>query len=120
MSRRFGAADQTATYFAVLRAVNHVACRAAGDRQNSAALCPGDITLLLTPEDRIYDAAEHPRIFEVGREGAVDLSVVDVEGVRTIHPFARGPRAYGQSGSAEAGHQSQQRNRDGAGRESGC
>ena len=43
--------------------------------------------MLLTPEDRIYDAAEHPRIFEVGREGAVDLSVVDVEGVRTIHPL---------------------------------
>jgi hypothetical protein len=41
----------------------------------------------LTTEDRVYDAAEHPRIFEVGREGAVDLSVVDVEGVRTIHPL---------------------------------
>jgi len=83
----FRSSDQTATYFAVLRAVNHVACRAVGDRQNPAALCPGGYHVALTPEDRIYDAAEHPRIFEVGREGAVDLSVVDVEGLRTIHPL---------------------------------
>jgi len=41
----------------------------------------------MTPEDRVYDSAEHPRIFEVGREGAVDLSIVDVEAVRTIHPL---------------------------------
>jgi hypothetical protein len=83
----FRSSDQTATYFAVLRAVNHVACRATGDRQNSAAPCPGGYHVALTPEDRVYDAAEHPRIFEVGREGAVDLSVVNVEGVRTIHPL---------------------------------
>jgi hypothetical protein len=83
----FRSSDQTATYFAVLRAVNHVTCRAAGDRQNPVALCPGGYHVAQTPEDRIYDAAEHPRIFEVGREGAVDLSVVDVEGVRTIHPL---------------------------------
>src|SRR5580765_757458 len=83
----FRSSDQTATYFAVLRAVNHVACRAVGDRQNPAALCPGGYHVAQTPEDRVYDAAEHPRIFEVGREGAVDLSVVDVEGVRTIHPL---------------------------------
>ncbi len=83
----FRSSFQAATYFAVLRAVNHVACRAAGDRQTSAAPCPAGYHMALTPEDRIYDAAEHPRIFEVGREGAVDLSVVDVEGVRTIHPL---------------------------------
>jgi hypothetical protein len=83
----FRSSDQTATYFAVLRAVNHVTCRAAADRQNPAALCPGGYHVAQTPEDRIYDAAEHPRIFEVGRDGAVDLSVVDVEGVRTIHPL---------------------------------
>jgi hypothetical protein len=83
----FRSSDQTATYFAVLRAVNHVTCRAGGDRQNPSALCPGGYHVAQTPEDRVYDAAEHPRIFEVGREGAVDLSVVDVEGVRTIHPL---------------------------------
>ena len=84
----FRSSDQTAAYFAVLRAVNHVTCRTAGDRQNpAAALCPGGYHVALTPEDRTYDAAEHSRIFEVGREGAVDLSVVDLEGVRTIHPL---------------------------------
>ena len=83
----FRSSYQTATYFAVLRAVNHVACRAVDDRQKSAALCPGGYHVALTPEDRVYDAADHPRIFEVGREGAVDLSVVDVERVRTIHPL---------------------------------
>jgi hypothetical protein len=41
----------------------------------------------MTPEDRLYDAGSHPRLFEVGREGAVDLSVVEKEGVRTIHPL---------------------------------
>jgi hypothetical protein len=83
----FRSSYQTATYFAVLRAVNHVACRSAGDRQKSAVPCPGGYHVALTPEDRVYDVAEHPRIFEVGREGAMDLSVVDVEGVRTIHPL---------------------------------
>ena len=42
----FRSSDQTATYFAVLRAVNHVTCRAVGDRQNSAALCPGGYHVL--------------------------------------------------------------------------
>ena len=83
----FRSSYQTATYFSVLRAVNHVTCRAAGDRQPSAAPCPAGYHVALTPENRVYDAAEHPRIFEVGREGAVDLSVVDVEDVRTIHPL---------------------------------
>ncbi|MEP6958013.1 MAG: hypothetical protein ABI980_04730 [Nitrospirota bacterium] len=83
----FRSSYQTATYFAVLRAVNHVTCRGTGERQNPAAPCSAGYHVALTPEDRIYDAAEHPRIFEVGREGAVDLSVVDVEGVRTIHPL---------------------------------
>ena len=83
----FRSSYQTATYFAVLQAVNHVVCRTAGDRQQSAKPCQAGYHVALTPEDRVFDAAEHPRIFEVGREGAVDLSVVDVEGVRTIHPL---------------------------------
>jgi hypothetical protein len=83
----FRSSYQTATYFAVLRAVNHVVCRATGDRQTSGTPCPAGYHVALTPEDQVYDAAEHPRIFEVGREGAVDLSVVDVEGLRTIHPL---------------------------------
>ena len=83
----FRGSYQTATYFAVLQAVNHVTCRAPGDRQISAVSCPAGYHVAMTPEDRVYDAAEHPRIFEMGREGAVDLSIVDVEGVRTIHPL---------------------------------
>ena len=83
----FRGSYQTATYFAVLQAVNHVACRAADGRQQSVAPCSTGYHVAMTPEDRAYDAAEHPRIFEVGREGAVDLSIVDVEGVRTIHPL---------------------------------
>ena len=83
----FRSSYQTSTYFAVLRAVSHVVCRAAGDRRQTTGPCPTGYHVALTPEDRIYDAAEHPRIFEVGREGAVDLSVVDLEGVRTIHPL---------------------------------
>jgi hypothetical protein len=83
----FRGSYQTATYFAVLQAVNHVACRAEGDRQPSSVPCSAGYHVALTPEDRVYNSAEHPRIFEVGREGAVDLSIVDVEGVRTIHPL---------------------------------
>jgi hypothetical protein len=83
----FRGSYQTATFFAVLRAVNYVDCFVEGNRQRSAAPCSTGYHVALTPEDRRYDAAEHPRIFEVGREGAVDLSVVDVEGVRTIHPL---------------------------------
>jgi hypothetical protein len=83
----FRGSYQTATFFAVLRAVNHVDCFVEGNRQRSTGPCTTGYHVALTPEDRRYDAAEHPRIFEVGREGAVDLSVVDVEGVRTIHPL---------------------------------
>jgi hypothetical protein len=83
----FRSSYQTATYFAVLRAVNHVTCREASERQKPVAPCTSGYHVALTPEDRVYDSAGHPRIFEVGREGAVDLSVVDVEGVRTIHPL---------------------------------
>jgi hypothetical protein len=82
----FRGSYQTATFFAVLRAVNYVDCFVEGNHQRSAGPCSTGYHVALTPEDRRYDAAEHPRIFEVGREGAVDLSVVDVEGVRTIHP----------------------------------
>ena len=83
----FRSSYQTATYFAVLRAVNHVSCRGADDRRKPAAPCTTGYHVALTPEDRVFDSAEHPRIFEVGRDGAVDVSVVDVEGVRTIHPL---------------------------------
>src|SRR5262249_30096176 len=82
----FRSSYQTAAYFAVLRAINHVTCHAAGEQQQ-ASPCLAGYHVSLTPKDRVYDSAEHPRIFEVGRDGTVDLSVVDVEGVRTIHPL---------------------------------
>ncbi|MGH7489198.1 MAG: hypothetical protein ACREMY_26870, partial [bacterium] len=58
----FRGSYQTATYFAVLQAVNHVTCRATGDRQPSSVPCSAGYHVALTPEDRVYDSAEHPRI----------------------------------------------------------
>jgi hypothetical protein len=82
----FRSSYQTSAYLATLQAVQFVVCRPDGD-QPAAAPCTSGYHVELTPEDRIYDAGSHPRIFEVGRDGAVDLSVVDKEGVRTIHPL---------------------------------
>jgi hypothetical protein len=84
----FRSSYQTSAYFAVLQAVGHVRCGAA-DPQPQTTPCTSGYHVALTPENRLYDAGSHPRLFEVGRDGAVDLSVVDKEGVRTIHP----PRA---------------------------
>ena len=82
----FRSSYQTSAYFAVLQAVGHVRCEPHGHQQQ-AAPCTTSYHVALTPEDRLYDAGSHPRLFEVGREGAVDVSVVDKEGVRTIHPL---------------------------------
>ena len=82
----FRSSYQTSAYFAALQAVQFVVCRP-GDHQTSATPCTSGYHVELTPEDRIYDAGSHPRIFEVGRNGAVDLSPVDKEGVRTVHPL---------------------------------
>lgn len=83
----FRSSYQTSAYFAALQAVQFVTCRPAGSQQSAAGPCTSGYHVELTPEDRIYDAGSHPRIFEVGRSGAVDLSVVDKEGVRTVHPL---------------------------------
>ncbi|MBL8074675.1 MAG: hypothetical protein JNL29_09905 [Nitrospira sp.] len=82
----FRSSYQTSTYFATLQAVGHVMCRR---EQAGAASNPCRTTYhaALTPDDRVYDAGVHPRLFEVGRNGAVDLSIVTKEGVRTIHPL---------------------------------
>jgi len=83
----FRSSYQTSAYFATLQAVGHVECR----RENSGNLmngpCPSTYHVSFTPQDRQYDAGAHPRLFEVGRNGAVDLSVVSKEGVRTVHPL---------------------------------
>lgn len=82
----FRSSYQTSAYFATLQAVGHVTCESRG-HQPQRGPCTSAYHAALTPDDRLYDAGPHPRIFEVGRNGAVDLSVVEREGVRTIHPL---------------------------------
>ncbi len=82
----FRSSYQTSAYFAVLQAVGHVDCRSDG-HQRQRQPCETQYHVSLTPEDRLYDAGPHPRLFEVGRTGPVDLSVVNREGIRTIHPL---------------------------------
>jgi hypothetical protein len=75
---------------AALQAVQYVTCQSDSHErqvQSGVALCTSSYHASLTPEDRIYDAGSHPRLFEVGRDGAVDLSIVEQEGVRTVHPL---------------------------------
>lgn len=83
----FRSSYQTSVYFAALQSVQHVTCRTDNQPQLSAGPCTTGYHVNLTPADRMYDPGLHPRIFEVGRHGAVDLSVVDTEGIRTIHPL---------------------------------
>ena len=83
----FRSSYQTSAYFAALQAVQHVVCRQDGQERSATGACTTGYHMSLTPEDRTYDAGSHPRMFEVGRNGAVDLSVVAQEGVRTIHPL---------------------------------
>jgi hypothetical protein len=83
----FRSSYQTSLYFAMLQAVLHVDCVKARPTGSSTGPCTTGYHISLTPEDRIYDAGTHPRLFEVGRNGAVDLSVVEKEGVRTVHPL---------------------------------
>jgi hypothetical protein len=82
----FRSSYQTAAYFAVLQAVGHVRC-GPPDSGPQLGPCTATYHVAMTPEDRLYDAGSHPRLFEVGREGAVDVSVVQKEAVRTIHPL---------------------------------
>ena len=83
----FRSSYQTSAYLATLQAVQFVACGQAGHRPSTAGPCTRGYHVDLTPDDRIYDAGSHPRIFEVSRDGAVDLSPVDKEGLRTVHPL---------------------------------
>jgi hypothetical protein len=82
----FRSSYQTSAYFAALQAVEHVTCESNGHQPREGP-CTSAYHASMTPEDRLYDAGPHPRLFEVGRNGAVDLSVVDQEGIRTIHPL---------------------------------
>ncbi len=82
----FRSSYQAATYFAVLQAVGHVTCESKGHHVQERP-CTTQYHVSQTPIDRLYDAGQHPRLFEVGRTGAIDLSVVDQEGIRTVHPL---------------------------------
>jgi hypothetical protein len=83
----FRSSYQTSAYLATLQAVQFVACGQAGHQPSTTGPCTRGYHVDLTPDDRIYDAGSHPRIFEVSRDGAVDLSPVDKEGLRTVHPL---------------------------------
>ena len=83
----FRSSYQTSAYLAALQAVQFVACGPAGHQPSTTGPCTRGYHVDLTPDDRIYDAGPHPRIFEVSRDGAVDLSPVDKEGLRTVHPL---------------------------------
>jgi hypothetical protein len=81
----FRSSYQTATYFATLRAVDHVRCSMNGAGTKVLPSCSEGYRVSLTHEKEMFDARAQPRLFEVGRHGAVDLSVVKTEGVRSIH-----------------------------------
>ncbi|MGQ0666405.1 MAG: hypothetical protein ACT4O4_05160 [Nitrospiraceae bacterium] len=83
----FRSSYQTSMYFAALQAVQHVTCQPESRSAAVSGPCTTGYHVSLTPEERIYDAGTHPRLFEVGRDGAVDLSVVEKEGVRIVHPL---------------------------------
>ncbi|HEY6083855.1 MAG TPA: hypothetical protein VIU63_00580 [Nitrospira sp.] len=82
----FRSSYQTSAYFAALLAVGHVSCERHG-HQAETGQCTTQYHVAMTPGDRLYDAGPHPRIFEVGRNGPVDLSVVEPERIRTVHPL---------------------------------
>ncbi len=83
----FRGSYQTSAYFATLQAVGHVVCRADGASSSATGPCADAYHVVSTPNDRLYDAGSYPRLFEVGREGAVDVSIVTKEHVRTVHPL---------------------------------
>ena len=99
----FRSSYQTSAYFAVLQALQHVVCRPDDHGQSETGTCTSSYHVSLTPEDRLYDAGPHPRLFEVGRNGAVDLSVVDQDGVRTIHPLRPDLASTDQYGQLKQG-----------------
>lgn len=82
----FRSSYQASTYFAVLQAVGHVTCESKGLHGQDRP-CSSRFHVSQTPVDRLYDTGQHVRLFEVGRTGVVDLSVVDQEGIRTVHPL---------------------------------
>lgn len=89
----FRSSYQTAAYFATLQAVGHVrplnTCPPGADGQSSAIagtpLSPCGYQANLTEDGTWFNALEAPRLYEVGRHGAVDLSVGMIEKGWTLH-----------------------------------
>lgn len=86
---------QTSTYFATLQAVGHVwpldTClprdaQIPSNRGPYPVVSPCGYKADLTKDHVWFSTAESPRIFEVGRHGAVDLSVGAVDAGTTLHP----------------------------------
>ena len=77
---------QTSTFLAVLRAIDHVAHRAAqGECQNAQLTC---YVLNGNKRETVeYSTQISTRLFEIGRRGAVDLSVNTLPtGMKSVHP----------------------------------
>ena len=89
----FRSSYQTAAYFAILQAVGHVrplnTCPPGADGQSSAIAgtpwSPCGYQANLTDDRVWFSAVEAPRLYEVGRHGAVDLSVGAIEKGYTLH-----------------------------------
>lgn len=89
----FRSSYQTSAYFATLQAVGHVRSLATcppGDTGQSgstagAALLPCGYRANLTADHVWFSAVEPPRLYEVGRHGAVDLTVGAAEQGYTLH-----------------------------------
>ena len=90
----FRSSYQTSTYFAALQAVGHVwplrTCPPdSASRSDLAAgtpLAPCGYRANLTVDSVWFSGEEAPRLFEVGRHGAIDLSVGAVDKGYTLHP----------------------------------
>ena len=83
----FRSSYQTSAYFATIQAVGYVGCRQGNHAGAASGPCVTGYQTAFTPDNQLYDAGSHPRLFEVGRGGAVDLSIVKTTRVRTIHPL---------------------------------
>lgn len=90
----FRSSYQTSAFFATLRAVGHVQSLTTCPPGESSPSGPKTVTDIspcgyranLTADHVWFSAVEPPRLYEIGRHGAVDLTVGAVEQGYTLHP----------------------------------